>query len=137
MQAISRKKSLSRFPPYNGDMSRGRKPTQEAPLFGQRLVHFRQKTGMTQYELAEALGISRDLVGHYERRSQNPNLEFVIKVAKLFEVSVDEFLGFKTTPEKSGPPPRVKKLTRRLVDLPKTKQGVVLEMLESYLDKAS
>jgi len=92
---------------------------------------------MTQYELAEALGISRDLVGHYERRSQNPNLEFVIKVAKLFEVSVDEFLGFKTTPEKSGPPPRVKKLTRRLVDLPKTKQGVVLEMLESYLDKAS
>ena len=92
---------------------------------------------MTQYELAEALGISRDLVGHYERRSQNPNLEFVIKVAKLFDVSVDEFLGFKPAPEKSGPPPRVEKLTRRLVELPKTKQGVVLEMLESYLDKTA
>lgn len=117
-------------------MSRGRKPSQEAPLFGQRLVYFRQKTGMTQYDLAEALGISRDLVGHYERRSKNTNLEFVIKVAELFEVSVDEFLGFKPEKEKTGPPPRVKKLTQRLVDLPKTKQGFVLEMLESYLDKA-
>ena len=137
MQAISQIKAVSRFHRYNADMKRGRKPSQEAPLFGQRLVHFRQKTGLTQYELAEALDISRDLVGHYERRSQNPNLEFVIKVAELFDVSVDEFLGFKTAPEKTGPPPRVKKLTKRLAELPKTKQGVVLEMLESYLDKAS
>lgn len=137
MQAISQIKTVSRFRPYNGDMTRGRKPSQEAPLFGKRLVHFRQKAGMTQYDLAEALGISRDLVGHYERRSQNPNLDFVIKVSELFGVSVDEFLGFKAAPEKTGPPPRVKKLTKRLNELPKTKQGVVLEMLESYLDKAS
>ena len=137
MQAISSKKLNFRNHPYNGEMTRGRKPSQEAPMFGQRLIHFRQKAGMTQYELAEALDISRDLVGHYERRSQNPNLDFVIKVAELFEITVDELLGFKPERDKSGPPPRVRKLTERLTELPKTKQGVVLEMLESYLDKAS
>ena len=137
MQAISHKKHFSMIGPYNALMTRGRKASQEAPFFGQRLVHFRTQAGMTQAELAEALGISRDLVGHYERRSQNPNLDFVIKVAGVFEVSVDELLGFKADSTKSGPPPRVKKLTQRLTELPKTKQAVVLEMLESYLNQAA
>ena len=58
MQAISQIRRTLRLGPYNGVMSRGRKPSQDAPLFGQRLVHFRQKLGMTQYDLAEALEIS-------------------------------------------------------------------------------
>jgi len=92
---------------------------------------------MTQHELAEALGISRDLIGHYERRSQNPNLDFVIKVARLFDVSVDELLGFKPVAIRSGPPPKVKQLAERISKLPKNKQSVVLEMIESYVDRAS
>jgi len=52
-------------------------------------------------------------------------------------ISVDELLGIQPEQTKRGPSPRVKKLTQRLVELPKAKQGFVLEMLESYLDKAS
>jgi len=133
MQAISQIRRTLRLDPYNGVMSRGRKPSQDAPLFGQRLVHFRQKLGMTQYDLAEALEISRDLVGHYERRSQNPNLDFVLKVAELFEVSVDEFLGLKPERSKSGPPPKALKVAEKIAALPKTKQTVVIEMIEGVI----
>ena len=106
-------------------------------MFGKRLSYFRQKKGMTQHELAEALGISRDLIGHYERRSQNPNLDFVIRVADLFEVSVDELLGFKPERDKRGPPPKVRKLADRISSLPKNKQAVVIEMIESYVDRSA
>ena len=64
-------------------------------------------------------------------------MDFVLKASRMLEVSLDELFDLKSEKEKSGPPPRVKKLSERLTGLPKTKQGFVLEMLESYLDKAS
>tara|TARA_R100000027_G_scaffold17378_1_gene12561 strand:+ start:6845 stop:7258 length:414 start_codon:yes stop_codon:yes gene_type:complete len=137
MQAISEKKTVLTNRPYNRPMASGRTTTKEAPFFGQRLSHFRKQRGMTQQELADALEISRSLVHHYERSCPNPTSDFVLKVSKVLDVSLDELFDLKPEKIKSGPPPRVKKLTQRLVGLPKAKQGVVLEMLESYLDKAS
>lgn len=137
MQAISSKKLNFRNHPYNDRMASGRTTTKEAPFFGQRLSYFRKQRGMTQQEFADALGISRNLVLHYERNCSNPTMDFVLKASRMLEVSLDELFELKPEKEKSGPPPRVKKLSERLTGLPKTKQGVVLEMLESYLDKAS
>jgi transcriptional regulator with XRE-family HTH domain len=136
MQAIFANSAFFAPGRYDPAMQRGRKPSNEAPSFGQQLAHFRKARGLTQQELAETLGISRDLVGHYERRCQNPNLDFVLRVAQVFEVSVDELLGFKPPKPRSGPPPRVKTLAERLTQLPKSKQSVVLEMLEGFLEKA-
>jgi len=137
MQAISTKKAVFRNRPYNGRMASGRTTTKQAPFFGRRLSHFRKQRGMTQQELADALEISRSLVHHYERNCPNPTTDFVLKVSKVLDVSLDELFELKPEKIKTGPPPRVKKLTQRLVELPKAKQSVVLEMLESYLDKAS
>jgi transcriptional regulator with XRE-family HTH domain len=137
MQAFSQ---ITLFPldrPYNAQMQPGPKPTKEQPFFGQRLAHFRQKNGLTQQQLADELDITRELVGHYERRCENPSIDFIIKLSQTLGISVDELLGIQPEQIKRGPSPRVKKLTQRLVELPKGKQGVVLEMLESYLDKAS
>ena len=137
MQAISPKKPVRPNRPYTAAMASGRTPTKEAPFFGQRLSYFRKKRGMTQHEFANALGISRNLVLHYERSCPNPTMDFVLKASKALEVSLDEFFELKPEKEKSGPPPRVKKVSERLTKLPKAKQSVVLEMLESWLAQAS
>ncbi len=124
--------------PYNRDMQRGRKPKHEAPPFGQRLAHYRTLKGLTQYEFADLLGISRNLVVHYERACENPTADFVIRAAKTLDVSVDELLGVQ--PQRStkrGPSPKAQKLAERISKLPKSKQAVVIEMLEGYLDRAS
>ena len=52
----------------------------------------------------------------------------MLKVAELFEVSIDEFLGLKPEKAKSGPPPKVK-VTEKSA-LPKAKQTVVIDMIE-------
>jgi len=138
MQALSPKKVFFEKPCYDAAMQRGRRPKFEAPAFAQRLVALRQEKGMTQYELADKLGISRNRLVYYERRCTNPSMQFVQQLATALNVTVETLLDKEkiepVEPEKKTPP-RVKKLTERLVNLPRNKQGVVLEMLESFLDK--
>lgn len=106
-------------------------------MFGKRLAELRKQRGMTQQELADALEITRDLVGHYERRSNNPNLDFVLKIAELFSVSLDELLGLVNEPKKKpGPPPRVARVAERIAKLPKAKQAVILDMVEGAIGKS-
>ncbi|MCH6259225.1 helix-turn-helix domain-containing protein [Puniceicoccaceae bacterium K14] len=137
MQALFSDKSFWPKDPYNAAMNRGRQPKQEAPAFGQRLVSLRQEKGLTQYDLAERLGISRNRVVYYERRCENPSVDFVQKAAEAMNVSVEQLLD-KATPitTEKPTPPRIKKLTDRLARLPRNKQSVVLEMLEGFLEKA-
>lgn len=137
MQAISSKKFFALNRRYNALMERGRKPTKEAPLFGKQLAYFRKKRGLTQYEFAELLGITRNLVLHYERSCSNPNMEFVLKAAKVLDVSVDELFGLKPEKARRGPAPKVKQLAERISSLPKNKQAVVIEMIESYVDRSA
>ena len=136
MQAFSVEEPFFRDPPYNAAMP-GRKPTREQPFFGKQLSSLRQKRGLTQQELADELGVTRELVGHYERRCENPSIEFIVKLATTMGVSTDELLGLKAGKDMPGPSPKALKLSERIGRLPKTKQAVVLEMLESWLDKAS
>lgn len=137
MQAISSEKFFALNRRYNALMERGRKPTKEAPLFGKQLAYFRKKRGLTQYEFAELLGITRNLVLHYERSCSNPNMEFVLKAAKVLDVSVDELFGLKPEKARRGPAPKVKQLAERISSLPKNKQAVVIEMIESYVDRSA
>ena len=138
MQANLSQMSFLKERPYNADMQRGRKPKKEAPAFGKNLAQCRKNKGLTQYEFADELGISRNLVVHYERSCENPTMDFVVKAANALNVSADELLGLKkVSTKKKGPSPRVEKLTNRLSELPKNKQSFVLEMIEGYINQAS
>jgi len=130
MQAFSQ---ITLFPldrPYNAQMQPGPKPTKEQPFFGQRLAHFRKKSDMTQQQLADELEITRELVGHYERRCENPSIDFLIKLAKTLGISVDELLGLEPEKNKRGPSPKAMKIAEKISALPKSKQSVVINMIE-------
>lgn len=58
-----------------------------------RIRHERKKKGWTQDQFAQQLGIKRSLVGAYEEGRAEPRLELIQKMAQLFDVSVDGFLG--------------------------------------------
>lgn len=118
-------------------MPRGPKATKPAPYFGQRMAAFRVAKGLSQAELGEALGLSRDMIAYYERTSPNPSLELVKQVADFFGVTVGEMLN--DTPRgarKPGPPSKLEQLTARLARLPANEQKVVIKMLEGALPKA-
>jgi transcriptional regulator with XRE-family HTH domain len=124
---------------YNFPMLRGRRPSKPAPYFGQRLAAFRTAKGMTQYQLADALGIKRDLVAYYERAAKNPSLDQVKRIADFFGVTIGELLNdtAATTAAKPGPASQLEQLAARAAKLPRAEQKVVIKMLEGVLPKVS
>jgi transcriptional regulator with XRE-family HTH domain len=137
MQAFSCKKLSGPFSPYNSRMQRGRKPTKEAPPFGKSLARLRKERGLTQYEFADLLGISRNLVLHYERNCANPTMDFVVKAAKVLDTSTDELMGLSRSTIKRGPSPKALKIAERISTLPKAKQSIVVGMLEGAIEQVS
>lgn len=72
--------------------------------FGEKLQSLRRKAGMSQDTLAERLEVSRQAVSKWERDEAMPETEKVVRIAKLFEVSLDELLLDKK--EEPEPQPR-------------------------------
>ncbi len=59
--------------------------------FGEKLRALRERHGMTLRELADALGYpSHGYIGNLESGRRKPTLAMAFKIAKLFDVSVDQ-----------------------------------------------
>ena len=57
-----------------------------------RLVKLRKEKGLSQEELADKLGLSRQAVSKWERAEASPDTDNLICLAKLYGVSLDELL---------------------------------------------
>lgn len=57
-----------------------------------RLINLRKKNGLSQEELANKLGLSRQAVSKWERAEASPDTDNLICLAKLYGVSLDELL---------------------------------------------
>ena len=56
------------------------------------LKHIREKRGMTQQELADAVGVCQGSIGNYESGFRYPNSEKLKKLSSVLQCSVDEIL---------------------------------------------
>ncbi len=65
-----------------------------------RLMAMRKEQGLSQEELADKLGVSRQSVGKWERAESSPDTDNLILLAQLYGVSLDKLLG--TEPEGSA-----------------------------------
>ena len=65
---------------------------------GSRLKELRERKDMTQAQLAEALGVSQQAVGKWERETASPNDETLKKIAALFFTTTDYLLGYDDAP---------------------------------------
>jgi transcriptional regulator with XRE-family HTH domain len=61
--------------------------------FGQRLLDARKKKGISQEELAKALGTKGPVIGRYERDEAKPSIEAAANMANVLEVSLDYLVG--------------------------------------------
>ena len=61
--------------------------------FQEALIEQRKLNRLTQREVAERLGISQPSYIRYENGKAEPRLENLVKLADLFDVSVDYLLG--------------------------------------------
>lgn len=59
----------------------------------ERLKELREKNGLLQKEVAEKLGVGRTTYCQYETGNREPDLATLIKLADLFDTSIDYIAG--------------------------------------------
>ena len=64
------------------------------PELKTKLREYRAKTGMTQGELADRVGVRRETVIRLEKGLYNPSLKLAMDIAKVFETSVESLFSF-------------------------------------------
>ena len=62
-------------------------------IFQERLLEQRKLNKMTQIEVANYLNISQPSYIRYENGSAEPSYDNLVKIADLFDVSIDYLLG--------------------------------------------
>lgn len=70
---------------------------------GENIYRLRGEKNMSQGDLADALEVSRQSVSKWENNSATPELDKLIKMSQLFDVSLDELVG-KASPQQSPTP---------------------------------
>jgi len=60
---------------------------------GKKIAQLRKANNMTQFDLADTLGISFQAVSNWERGNSMPDISKLPEIAELFHVSIDEILG--------------------------------------------
>lgn len=70
-----------------------------------RLLQYRKNSGLSQEELAEKIGVSRQAVSKWERAEASPDTDNLITLAKVYGVSLDELLNVNPEKEKEPPTP--------------------------------
>lgn len=60
---------------------------------GERIIQLRKQFNLSQDELAKTINVSRTIIGNYERNTNTPSIEVLLKIAKTFNVTIDYLIG--------------------------------------------
>lgn len=71
---------------------------------GQRIVQYRKALGLSQEELADRVGVSRQAVSKWELDETQPDTDNIIRLAQVLGVSTDELLLGAQPPQPEAPP---------------------------------
>ncbi len=61
--------------------------------FAEKLKSIRKQAGMSQEQLAEKLGVSRQAVTKWETDAGTPDIENIMALSALFDISIDDLLS--------------------------------------------
>jgi transcriptional regulator with XRE-family HTH domain len=109
---------------------------------GRRIAERRKALGMNQTELAEVLGISQQTMANYEAGIVRVAIAMLPTLAQTLGLTIEELIGAdsrkvaKAAPKKRGPAPKIQQQLERLSALPKAKQRVIVQVLDSMLAQA-
>jgi len=111
--------------------------TQDDKVFfktlGKQVSTLRKEMDMTQAQLAEALGISQQLIAAYEAGSRKIPASLLPTLAKMFAIPLEQLIGMSKMPNKRGPASVLQRQMEQINALPKGKQKFISEMLEALI----
>ena len=116
--------------------------TEERDFFvalGERITLLRKAHGITQVQLAEVLGVSQQTVQAYEVGRRRIQVAALPVVARTLSASLEELFGEdkQAVRAKRGPVPKWQQQIEAIAKLPKARQRLVSEVLESMISSSA
>ena len=106
--------------------------------FGRRLAAIRLERGLTQIELAEAIGSNQRLLSYYENVADHPPAAVIAELARALKVSADELLGLKPLRvDRSKEDPEARRLWKKcqqVLELPEKDRRAVIRLVNSLVE---
>lgn len=96
----------------------------DALRFGQMLQSYREKAKITQQEIADATGLTKNYISSIERGIHKCNAQTFITYAKKCDASLDEMAGLIPKSKQNI------KLLKKISDMSEEEQERVLKILE-------
>lgn len=76
---------------------------------GENIYRYRTANKLSQGDLADSLSVSRQSVSKWENNSAQPELDKLIKMSNLFQLSLDELLFGNAPPANASTPTQRKR----------------------------
>jgi transcriptional regulator with XRE-family HTH domain len=102
---------------------------------GERITQRRKEVGLTQVQMAEALGIAQQTYAHYEVGRYRFPVSMLPTLAHALAIDMETLLGATKTQSKRGPVPKYQHHMERISRLSKPQQRIVIQVLESLLSQ--
>ena len=101
----------------------------ENETFAVRLKAFRKEAGLTQQDIATALGLDRSTYTYYERGKTRPNWETLQRLAAIFQVPMTSLWGGDRSfrPIVRDNPLQLEPTSQRLADLTPEERQLLLQ----------
>lgn len=71
--------------------------------FAEQLMALRKQRGWSQEELGSRVGVTRQTVSKWEMGQSTPELEKLVELSRLFDMSIDRLVGLEEAKERSTP----------------------------------
>ncbi len=90
---------------------------------GSKIKELRERSGMTQTDLAEKIGVSKSMVSAYEKGIRNPSFKVLYQLCDIFQVPESLFFDEKG---------QVLKFVVDITDLTKQQQSIIISLLNEF-----
>jgi transcriptional regulator with XRE-family HTH domain len=112
-------------------------PLSDMKEFAARLRALREARKMTQVRLAELLEVAPRVYNRWERGTALPQLETVVRIAQLLQVSLDELAGLQEPrPEPRVRNPKLHALYQEMDQLSDEDQQALIVLMDSLIKRS-
>ena len=103
-------------------------------MFGKNIKELRVEKNMSQKALAEKIGVTQGAVYFWEKEINEPTVGYILKLATVFGVSIDDLLSYEVQKENKENTKRVEMMAM-FDKLSETQQSLLISTAKELLNK--